>query len=72
MPPDALDLSIAGSRAVFHTGKTIWLLDARARNTLRLTTTKAVPIGPSLDGNRIAWAENAGGRNRIRGLLLPA
>jgi len=71
VPRDAEDLSMAGSRAVFRTGTTIWLLDARTRKRVRLTSAKAVPIGLSIDGNRIAWAENAAGGSRIHALLLP-
>jgi Tol biopolymer transport system component len=72
VPPNAKDLSMAGSRAVFHTGKTIWLLDARTRKAVRLTAASATPIGLSIDGNRIAWAENLGKRARIRAVVLPA
>jgi len=72
VPPHATDLSMAGSRAIFRTGKTIWLLDALKRKTVRLTTTKDAPIGLSIDGNWIAWAEeNARGHDRILALLLP-
>jgi Tol biopolymer transport system component len=71
VPPHATDLSIAGSRAIFRTGATIWLLDARKRKTMRLTTSKDALIGLSIDGNRIAWADNARGHGRIHALLLP-
>ena len=67
---EATDLSMAGSRAVFRTGRMIWLLDARTRKIVRLTTTKDAPIGLSIEANRIAWAENTRGHGRIRALLL--
>jgi hypothetical protein len=34
--------------------------------------TVGAPIGLSLEGNRVAWAENVKGRGRIRALNLSA
>jgi hypothetical protein len=46
--------------AVFHAGKTNWLLDAGTRKTGRLTTTKRTPIGLSIDANRKTQVDAAG------------
>jgi hypothetical protein len=35
-----------------------------------LTEAAGTPIGLSLEGTRLAWAENVGGRGRIRALLV--
>jgi hypothetical protein len=56
---------------VFSTGRTIRLLDSRTRATSVLATAGSRPIGLSVSGRRVAWAENIRGRGRIRALTLP-
>jgi hypothetical protein len=65
------DVSVAGSKIVLLTGRTIRLVDASTGKTFVVAKAAAAPIGLSIEGRRIAWAENIGGRGRIRGVLLP-
>jgi TolB protein len=61
-------LSAAGRNVVFRVGRTIWLLSGRRLR--RLAVARAKPIGLSIEGNRVAWAENLSGRARIRAVFL--
>jgi dipeptidyl aminopeptidase/acylaminoacyl peptidase len=65
----APELSAAGPNVVFRTGRTIWLV--RPHGLVRLAVAQATPVGLSIEGRRVAWAENAGGRGRIRAVTLP-
>jgi dipeptidyl aminopeptidase/acylaminoacyl peptidase len=67
---NATDLSISGTRVVFRSGRLIWTFDARNKHVSLLATAGAVPIGLSIEGRRVAWAENFGGRGRIRALTI--
>ena len=71
VPSSADDLSMAGRRIVFRTGRGIWLLDTRTKRTSRLATAAALPVGLSIEGRRVAWAENLRSRARIRAVFLP-
>ncbi|MFN2470628.1 MAG: hypothetical protein ABR583_06495 [Gaiellaceae bacterium] len=62
----ATGLSLAGTRIVFRVGRSIRLLGGG-----ELARAAATPIGFSLEGGRLAWAENVKGRGRIRTLALP-
>jgi hypothetical protein len=42
-----------------------------AVTTARVNLRELEPIGLSADGRRLAWAENARGRGRIRAVTLP-
>jgi hypothetical protein len=70
VPRNASSLSLAGERVVFRTGKTIRLVDAQSGRTSILATAAAIPIGLSIEGARVAWAEDARGRARIRAIAL--
>lgn len=78
----APEISLSGRSVVFRSGRT--LEDARTIRLLNLSTgrvrvvatTPAIPIGLSLEGRRVAWAENisSGGRiqgGRIQAVVLP-
>jgi Tol biopolymer transport system component len=71
-PPLAL-AGISGRWVVFRTGRAIRALDASTLRTSILAFARDGPIGLSVSGRRVAWAENAcsctGGR--IRALTLP-
>jgi len=56
---------------VFSVGTTIRAIDVRTRATRLLARTRDRPIGLSISGRRVAWAENPDGRGRIRVLSLP-
>ena len=63
---NASDLSASPFGIVYRTGRTIRTL-GRARP---LAVAAATPIGLSIDGRRVVWAENVRGRGRIRTLLI--
>jgi hypothetical protein len=63
-------LSMSGARIVFRTGKTIRLIDTRARATSILATAASMPSGLSIVGNRVAWGENVQGHGRVRAVTL--
>lgn len=67
---NATDLSISGGRVVFRSGRSIWLIDALKKHVSLLATAATVPIGLSIDGRRVAWAENLRSHARIRGLNI--
>jgi hypothetical protein len=58
----AHELSAAGNRVLFRNGRTIFVLDAPTGSSRTLTTAKHVPIGLSIEGNRVAWGESLGKR----------
>jgi hypothetical protein len=61
-PKTAPELSISRNRVVFRAGRTIWLLDARTDTARPLATTRRAPVGASIEGNRVAWAEISSSR----------
>ncbi len=65
------ELDAAGRWVVYHTGKTIRGLDLNSGRTRILTMAKTWPIGLSLEGRRLAWAEQLTKQSRIRALTLP-
>jgi hypothetical protein len=67
--PAAASVSIAGGRIVFRVGNGIYLLRGE-RPALLLARAASTPIGPSLVGKRVVWAENPGRHGRIRSLTL--
>jgi Tol biopolymer transport system component len=70
-PATADELSAAERRIVFHQGLQIMLLDAATKHVSTVATANRAPIGLSIEGRRIAWAENLSGRARIRAVAAP-
>jgi Tol biopolymer transport system component len=64
-------LAAAGNTVVFHVGRFVYRLDARAGSPRLIARTAAPPIGLSVSGRRIAWGENIRGRARIEAITLP-
>ena len=65
-------LGIADSRIVYRVGKAIWLLNAMSGRTQLLHTAAATPVGLSVEGRRVAWAENTSPhRARIHVVMAP-
>ena len=64
----AQDLDVAGNEVVYRVGNEIHLLTGD-RVTL-VARASARPIGLSLEGRRIAWAENVRGHGRIQSITL--
>jgi Tol biopolymer transport system component len=74
-PGDLPVMGGANSRwVVFRTNyRTIRALDLRTMKTRTLAVARTTPVGLSVSGRRVAWAENAanGKSARIRALVLP-
>ena len=74
-------LSLEGSTLLYNVGRSIRTLDVRTGAAATLATARALPVGLSLEGTRVLWAENFGlgfdtngdptGRGEIRALTLP-
>lgn len=71
LPRNSTRLSVAGKTVVFSSGRRIWALDARTRKRRLVATAAADPIGLSIEGRRVAWAENSKTTARIRAVLMP-
>lgn len=68
----AKDLAIANQTIVYRIGRTIYVVDASRRAPTKVAVAKTAPIGLSIEGRRIAWAENPPrGFSRIRAVILP-
>ena len=65
-------LAGSGNRVVFRIGRTIFVLDARRGRPRVVARAASTPIGLSIVGRRIAWAETLGRYARIRAVTLPA
>jgi dipeptidyl aminopeptidase/acylaminoacyl peptidase len=66
----AHELSLSGNRLVFRTGRTIRLLDSATGKVSTLARAAATPIGLSISGKRVAWAENFHRRGRIESVRV--
>jgi hypothetical protein len=64
-------LSASGGLIVFRVDRSIRAVDIDTQRVRILAKAGATPIGLSIDGGRIAWAENVGGRGRIRSVTVP-
>jgi prepilin-type processing-associated H-X9-DG protein len=64
------DISANGRAIVFRSGRSIRVVDVRTHTVRTVARAAATPVGLSIAGNRIAWAENIGGKGRIRAFLL--
>ena len=64
------ELSASTRAIVFHVGQSIRVLDLKTRKVRTVAHAAAAPIGLSIEGTRIAWAENIKGKGRIRALRL--
>lgn len=66
----ATDLTTSDKFIVFHVGRSIRSIDIASGQIRTLATATSTPIGLSLDGNRLAWAENVKNGGRVRALYL--
>ena len=55
---------------VYRVGRSVHSVDLATSRDTMLVKTAATPIGLSLEGNRLAWAENGKGGGKIRALYL--
>jgi len=64
-------LSASDHLIVFEVGRSIRGVNPTSRRVTTLARAASTPIGLSIQGSRVAWAENIRGRGRIRGLTVP-
>jgi hypothetical protein len=69
-PATSPDLSATDSVAVFHVGRSIRSIAPGSAKPRTLVRAAADPLGLSIEGRRIAWAENLKSTARIRALTL--
>jgi hypothetical protein len=55
---------------VYSVRRVLHAIDVAPDRVRTLLTTAAAPVGLSVEGNRILWAENLAGRGRIRSLVV--
>jgi hypothetical protein len=70
IPTGVSSLSASGTRIVFAAGRVIRLLDARTGHARIIAVAQAPPLGVSISGNRIVWAERGPHQSRILELRL--
>jgi hypothetical protein len=63
-------LSVAGHTVVLQSGRTILALDLATKLIRDLARARSEPIGLSIEGTRVAWAETAGGRSFVRAVSV--
>jgi hypothetical protein len=56
--------------AVFRIGRFLHVLTFATGHSRTVAETVGRPVGVSLEGSRLAWAENVKGRGRIRALYV--
>jgi len=69
LPPGTADVSAGTGGIVFRVGAGIYVLHGSAPKLVARAA--GPPIGLSIEGRRIAWAENVSGHGRIRAVTLP-
>ncbi len=68
----SLVLSASDQLIVFEVGRSIRGVNPTSHRVSTLTNAGSTPVGLSVEGSRVAWAENIKGRGRIRSLTVPA
>jgi Tol biopolymer transport system component len=66
----APELSAAGANIVFRVRHTIYLLNTQRQTRQIVAFAASNPIGLSIKGRRVAWAENIGDHGRIRSVII--
>jgi len=69
VPAGATALSTTNTRAVFSVGKSIRTVRVAGGAVTNLVTAAATPIGLSIEGTRVAWAENVTVQHVLRGRI---
>jgi len=64
------EIGVGTTAIVYRVGRAIKTVDMRTLTVRTLTTAAATPIGLSIAGDRIAWAEDVDGRGRIRAVTV--
>jgi hypothetical protein len=63
-------LSVSDSAIVFRVGRSIRVVDVNTKRIRTVAKAAGTPLGLSIAGDRVAWAENVAGRGRIRAITL--
>jgi Tol biopolymer transport system component len=71
VPAGARNLSASDGTVVFATGRVIRRLDAKTGVVSVLATARRTPVGPTIEGRRVVWAENIRGAGQIRAVTAP-
>ena len=71
VPSSVRNVSAAGHNVVFATGRVIQRLDARTGVVSALATARRKPVGLTIEGRRVVWAENIRGVAQIRAVTAP-
>ncbi len=66
----SVELSTSDQLIVFRVGRSIRAVSVDSHGVRVLARAAAPPIGMSIEGSRVAWAENVKGRGRIRALFV--
>ncbi len=64
------ELTASDQLIVFRVGRSIRAASVTTQKVTTLAESASTPIGLSLEGTRLAWAENVKGRGRIRALFV--
>jgi Tol biopolymer transport system component len=71
VPSSVGSLSAAGRNVVFATGRVIRRLDAMTGVVSTLATAPRTPVGLTIEGRRVVWAENVRGAAQILAVAAP-
>jgi hypothetical protein len=71
VPSNAGSLSVVGRNVVFATGHVIRRMDAKTGAVTVLAMTLRKPVGLTIEGRRVVWAENVRGSARLRAVTAP-
>jgi hypothetical protein len=66
----APELSAAGTAVLYHERKVIRILRAGEQTTRLVAKAAGEPFDLSIEGGRVAWAENSDGEGRIQAMHL--
>jgi hypothetical protein len=64
------ELSVTDTLAVFRVGRSIRAVELASRRVRTVIKAAATPVGLSIEGTRVAWAENLKHGARIRALFV--
>jgi len=64
------EVSVGTTMIVYRNGRTIRAVDLRTLHVRTLAKAASTPVGLSVAGDRVAWAENVRGRGRIRAITI--
>ena len=64
------ELSVSDRLAVYRVGRTVHAVNLTTSRDRTVVKTASEPVGLSLEGTRLAWAENLKNGGRIRALYL--